>query len=904
MFQRTIKKEIVFEGKGLHNNNISKLKLYPSFENSGIQINGILINPLNVTCTSGMTTIKNFSQIEHLMSCLFSLGIDNLNIILEESHELPILDGCSREFIDKILESGVVDLDADKNIFKIEDEINVLNNDSSIKFIPSDNDFMEFECIVDFPYIGSQKFTWKNNDFYGYYENISNALTFFWDSQLEEVKGKGGAKGVTEDNTIILTKENVSLYKNNEFARHKLLDLIGDLATLNIIFPGKIIAYKHGNSINNLFIRKIQNYIVSLTNYEIPFMKLPENRFSHDLKNEVNQIFENKNYIDNNLVLRFEKKLEEYLNVNNVIAVNCGTSALMVSILSLQLDDNDIIIIPRLTFWATYQAAKILNRKIILVDVDQDYQMDLDLVKEIIKEHKIKVILTVHLYGIVSNKFNELQKICQDNKIILIEDSSQAFGSVFDGKHILENSYVSCVSMYPTKIFGSCGNSGFIVTSDDILANKMRSFRDNGRKETRYDHYFIGGNFVMDSINAVYNTIKLNYIDDIINNTSLKFSIYHKELKNMNFIEIPNLINQQPNGFNYTIKILIPKKRDKIINKMKEDNITCSIIYPKFISDQEGYQFNKLEKFKKENDKLCQNILSIPLYYDLNPAEQIKVIDKLKENDCINIVVFGCGNMGMKHLNNILLNDNFNLLGFLDYNDKIVIENVKKLSKIDENHYIDAAIISVNTENHFKIAKKLIDLNINLLVEKPGFLNDNEFDSIIEASNNRKILVGIPMIERYNSFFINNEISNYLDKIYKIEIKRITPYSRNFNSDNILLDLFIHDLDILVFYLNFDLDFLKLIRKSRNKDIIELELIYDNKIIIDILVGNSEDNFLREHVYYCEKEIKYDFKTNENKLRLLHADFENFLLNKENKICKLEDNKKLVNFINKIFRFI
>ena len=285
--------------------------------------------------------------------------------------------------------------------------------------------------------------------------------------------------------------------------------------------------------------------------------------------------------------------------------------------------------------------------------------------------------------------------------------------------------------MYPTKIFGSCGNSGFIVTSDDILANKMRSFRDNGRKETRYDHYFIGGNFVMDSINAVYNTIKLNYIDDIINNTSLKFSIYHKELKNMNFIEIPNLINQQPNGFNYTIKILIPKKRDKIINKMKEDNITCSIIYPKFISDQEGYQFNKLEKFKKENDKLCQNILSIPLYYDLNPAEQIKVIDKLKENDCINIVVFGCGNMGMKHLNNILLNDNFNLLGFLDYNEEIVIENVKKLSKIDKNHYIDAAIISVNTENHFKIAKKLIDLNINLLVEKPGFLNDNEFDSII-----------------------------------------------------------------------------------------------------------------------------------------------------------------------------
>ena len=167
--------------------------------------------------------------------------------------------------------------------------------------------------------------------------------------------------------------------------------------------------------------------------------------------------------------------------------------------------------------------------------------MDINLIRKIIGNYKISVILTVHLYGIVSNNYHRLVELCQDNKIVLVEDSSQAFGSYYHNMNIL-NSYISCVSMYPTKLFGSCGNSGFIVTSDSIIASKMRSFRDNGRINHRYIHHNIGSNFVPNSFTNIFNIHKLKYMDKVIPNTQYKFYIYQKELGELNFLNFQNLI--------------------------------------------------------------------------------------------------------------------------------------------------------------------------------------------------------------------------------------------------------------------------------------------------------------------------------------------------------------------------
>lgn len=894
MIQKSIKKSIIFSGYGLHKKQESNLILNPAPSNYGIKINGLEINPITITNTFGMTTIRNYSMIEHLMSALYALNIDNLEIILEGSTDIPILDGCSRLFLDKILEVGIEDLDSSKCINLLEEEIIIQNNDSYLKYIPSNQGYLEFICCVDFPYIGKQEYKWKSNDFDDYYNNISNALTFFWDDQLEMVKSQGNAQGVTDYNTIILTNENFKLYNNSEFAKHKLLDLIGDLATLNIKLEGKIIAYKPGHKINNMFARRIQEKLFENSKFFIPFMKLPINRNMDKLTKNINNVLTTQNYIDNNIVVEFENKLSKYLDVRNVIAVNCGTSALIVSILSLELNNEDIVIVPRLTFWATYEAPKILGKRIILVDVDEDYQLNINLVRELLKKHKVKVIITVHLYGIVSNNYNQLVEICDENNIILMEDSSQAFGSIYGNKNILSNSYISCVSMYPTKIYGSCGNSGFIVTSDDNLANKMRSYRDNGRKDTRYDHYFIAGNFVMDTINAIYNLNKLTYISDIINNTSFKFELYQKELSDLTLLKIPKLTNQIPNGFNFIIKSLVPHKRNRIIFDLKKNNIAASVIYPKFIDQQEGYQKNNDDLLLSCNDSLCQDIFSIPIYYDLRAIEQFNVIKNVYQNDKINTVLIGCGNMGSKHLKNLIINEKFNLIGYLDKVDYNL--ETRYLENLDDN--IDFALISTSTQSHFEWALKCIEKKIHILIEKPALIDFEQYNNIFQLSEKFNIRVGVSMIERYNKFI---EPIN-LEKIDRIIIKRVCNYSHNFDKNTILHDLLIHDLDILRYY--HQIDFEKIVIKSliRKKDIYHINLIF-NEINIDITVGNTDELSSRIHTYYLKDKshIEYDFMNSYNKLKDLHDDYINFLVKKPNKMCTLNESKELFKIISKIY---
>ena len=131
---------------------------------------------------------------------------------------------------------------------------------------------------------------------------IYQMLLLFWDDQLKLVKNNGGAKGIDQSNTIILTPTNAISYTNNEFAKHKLLDMIGDIGSLN--YNGKIQAYRPGHMINNIFAKKIMEK--SFTNMKVPFITLP-NFYDDILKNKIENLFINQNYIDSNLTLEFEK---------------------------------------------------------------------------------------------------------------------------------------------------------------------------------------------------------------------------------------------------------------------------------------------------------------------------------------------------------------------------------------------------------------------------------------------------------------------------------------------------------------------------------------------------------------------------------------------------------------------
>ena len=303
-YQQTILNEISCKGIGVHTGKKVFMKIKPADEDTGIVFTRIDIDSKprievkieNVFDTYRSTKIKenhySIMTIEHFCAACYALSIDNLNIEID-SEELPILDGSSKSFIDLLLNAGIKKHEKKITKIKLDRYIKVTHELSSIEYFPSD----DFEITVDIDYnsdvLLKQKAVLNNlNDFI---LEIAPAKTFCFFNEIDELKNKGLIQGGDINNTIIfleknsknnkfkkgiLNKESVSF--ENEPARHKLLDLIGDLSLIRQKINGKIIANKPGHLINIKFAKEIYkimkkiNKVPSINFKESPLMDLEE----------------------------------------------------------------------------------------------------------------------------------------------------------------------------------------------------------------------------------------------------------------------------------------------------------------------------------------------------------------------------------------------------------------------------------------------------------------------------------------------------------------------------------------------------------------------------------------------------------------------------------------------------
>ena len=301
-YQQTILNEISCKGIGIHTGKKVFMKIKPAEEDTGIVFTRIDIDSKprievkieNVFDTYRSTKIKenhySIMTIEHFCAACYALSIDNLNIEID-SEELPILDGSSKSFIDLLLNAGIKKHEKKIKKIKLDRYIKVTHELSSIEYFPSD----DFEITVDIDYnsdvLLKQKAVLNNlNDFI---LEIAPAKTFCFFNEIDELKNEGLIQGGDINNTIIfleknsknnkfkkgiLNKESVSF--ENEPARHKLLDLIGDLSLIRQKINGKIIANKPGHLINIKFAKEIYkimkkiNKVPSINFKESPLMDL------------------------------------------------------------------------------------------------------------------------------------------------------------------------------------------------------------------------------------------------------------------------------------------------------------------------------------------------------------------------------------------------------------------------------------------------------------------------------------------------------------------------------------------------------------------------------------------------------------------------------------------------------
>lgn len=268
--QTTLSRPIDISGTGLHTGVQVNLRLKPAPENTGyIFIRTDLDNfeiPASVEyvghCSYATTLVRRgvvLSTCEHLLSALRGAGVDNCFIELDNL-EVPILDGSSENFYDLIVSAGIIEQPAPRRYLKVKDRVAIEQGDRKMSIEPSDN--FRIECVIDFqhPFINRQSFTFTaDNGSYG--REIASARTFGFTHEIEMLRKANLALGGSLDNAIVLTPEGMlnetPLRFADEFVRHKILDIIGDVALVGLPVLGKITAEKSGHAVHAALMSKL-----------------------------------------------------------------------------------------------------------------------------------------------------------------------------------------------------------------------------------------------------------------------------------------------------------------------------------------------------------------------------------------------------------------------------------------------------------------------------------------------------------------------------------------------------------------------------------------------------------------------------------------------------------------------
>lgn len=269
--QKTIAKELLASGVGIHTGQKINLRLFPAEADTGIRFRRtdipnapiLTASATTVGATENNTTLGSgptaVHTVEHLLSALYGLGINN--VICEiDGPEVPIMDGSAASFVFLLKETGVRNLNRSKKFLVVLEPVEVTDGDKWARFEPCSTLVIDSTIVFAHPVIKTQRevfeFSCEN-----FINEISRARTFGMLRDVDMLKRKGLIKGGSLNNAIVLDDFNVvnndGLRYANEFVRHKILDTIGDISLLGYDIAGKVTTFKSGHALHNKLCRKL-----------------------------------------------------------------------------------------------------------------------------------------------------------------------------------------------------------------------------------------------------------------------------------------------------------------------------------------------------------------------------------------------------------------------------------------------------------------------------------------------------------------------------------------------------------------------------------------------------------------------------------------------------------------------
>jgi dTDP-4-amino-4,6-dideoxygalactose transaminase len=343
-----------------------------------------------------------------------------------------------------------------------------------------------------------------------------------------------------------------------------------------------------------------------------------------ELVKAMSKVLDSGCYILCGEVEAFEKEFSEFIGTSHAVGVASGTDALYISLKALDIGPGDEVITVSHTAVATVAAIVQTGATPVLVDIfEESYTMDPARLPAAINA-RTKAIIPVHLYGQAAD-MDAILAIADKRGISVIEDCAQAHGALYKGKKLGSLGLMGAFSFYPTKNLGAMGDGGIIVTRDESIARKIRLLRQYGWQE-RYISTLSGINSRLDEIQAAILRIKLKHLDTWNQKRRAWAEAYGRYLSHV--AKPPELADRT---HVYHLYVIATPRRQDLMAYLKGRGIGTAIHYEVPVHLQGAYSKSILYEKLPITEKICSQIISLPMYPELTAAEIGEVSDAINE---------------------------------------------------------------------------------------------------------------------------------------------------------------------------------------------------------------------------------------------------------------------------------
>lgn len=365
----------------------------------------------------------------------------------------------------------------------------------------------------------------------------------------------------------------------------------------------------------------------------------------HRLKEEIDTamqtVIESSAFINGPQVKTFGDHLAGYLEIPYVIPCGNGTDALQIALMALELQSGDEVIVPAFTYVAAAEVIALLGLTPVLVDVDpQTFNLDPQKIEGAISRNT-KAIIAVHLFG-QSCDMEPILQLAKRYHLYVIEDNAQSIGAeyTFADGHVKKTGTMGVIgttSFFPSKPLACYGDGGALMTSDEILAKRIRMIANHGQ-ERKYHHKLIGCNSRLDTLQAAVLDVKLKHIDEFTEARRVVAGRYDEALASCDLLIIPKRSAFSTHVYHqYTIQLKpaagfseMAKQRELLQSYLKEKGIPSMVYYPLPLQAQDAYKWMaRTPGCIDESARLSKCVLSLPIHTEMSKEEQEYIIDAI-----------------------------------------------------------------------------------------------------------------------------------------------------------------------------------------------------------------------------------------------------------------------------------